>query len=120
MFLKSLELGGPEDLKSRFFLALALRYRLIYNETEEFMTHMDWFLNQAHGDQYPLNMKSIFVLLILYFEMKKFGLEIFDCESCEVIRRGPHHFPDSDPYLKVLNDQENGNFTYEGILTCLD
>jgi SAM-dependent methyltransferase len=120
MFRKSLEIAGPENIKSRFFLALSLRYRLIYNETEEFMTHVDWFMNQAQIDQYPQNMKSIFVLLMLYYETKKFGLEIFDFESSEAIRQGLHRFPGSDPYIKTLNDFESGKINNDDILNCLE
>ncbi len=120
MFRKSLEFAIPENIKSRFFLALSLRYRVIYNETEEFMSHLDWFMNQAHSDQYPQNMKSIFVVLLLCYEMKKFGLEIFDSESYEAIRRGLQRFPGSDPHLKALSDLDSGKINYDGILSCLE
>lgn len=120
MFRKSLECEDRDNIQSRFFHTLSLLYRYIYRETEEFMKHAEWFMNGAQGDQYPLNMKSIFALLLLNFEMKKFGHEIIDRESHETIVKGLQNFPGSEPYLEIIGKLKDGYLDYRLILEFLN
>lgn len=120
MFRKSLECGGQENIKSRFFLSLALLYRYVYRETEEFIKHAEWFMDNANGDQYPLNMKSIFVWLLLNFEMKKFGLEIIDGETYQTIARGLQNFPGSETCMNIIENLNKVPPDYRSIVRFLE
>ena len=115
MFRKSLECGGPKNIKARFFLTLSLLYRYVYKETEEFMKHAEWFMDHANSHQYPLNMKSIFSVLLLNVEMKKFGFEIIDGESYKDILRGFQNFPGSETYVDFLQNLKSAPPDYRSI-----
>ncbi|MCJ7833617.1 MAG: class I SAM-dependent methyltransferase [Deltaproteobacteria bacterium] len=120
MFRKSLELGGQENIKARFFLTLSLLYRYVYKETEEFMKHAEWFMDKANGDQYPLNMKSVFVSLLLNLEMKKFGFEIIDGESYKTILQGLQNFPGSETCIDIINNLKSAPPDYGSIVRFLE
>jgi SAM-dependent methyltransferase len=120
MFRRSLEVGGVENIKARFFLTLSLLYRYIYKETEEFMRQAEWFMDQAEMGSYPINMKSIFALLLLNFEMKKFGHEIMDPQSCQAIGEGIQNFPGSASYVEFLSGLTSGKNDYGSVPGLLE
>jgi SAM-dependent methyltransferase len=119
LFRKSLDYGGPYDIQARLFHALSLLYRYIYRETEEFLNQAEWFMDKAQSDRYPLNLHSIFALLVLNDELKKFGHEFIDRENYESIVCGFRSFPGSEPYLKWIDKGRGSLLDYRAILELL-
>lgn len=120
LFRKSLECGGQDNIKARFFLTLSLLYRYVYKETDEFMKHAEWFLDNAQSDQYPINMKCIFAVLLLNYETKKFGFEIIDSASWSSILQGLQDFPGSETGTALIDNLKNGPPDYRSIIRFLE
>ncbi|MEW6188005.1 MAG: class I SAM-dependent methyltransferase [Thermodesulfobacteriota bacterium] len=119
LFRKSLEWGGEKNIKARLFLILALRYRYVYQETEEFRKHLKWFRDRSQEAELPLKIKSLFALSVIILEMNQWGLGVFDSITIRNVFRELLQLPQSSHYKEIWSGIKSGTVDYKKIVSCL-
>lgn len=120
LFRKSLEKENGVSSKARFFLTLALAYRCIYGTVEEFMVHVQYFWEEAGGEDQFKKIRSIFALTLLNLEMDRLGLPFLAREIAVDLFQRLRQLPGSEPYLHALAQWGTESFDYNKIATLFD
>lgn len=103
MFRKSFMIE-EENLCKRLFYTLSLIYRFMSGETEEFFKHYNYILVSCSTGKYPDNMKSTFMILLIYCEFLFNGHELFSNNKFLELIKYITKFPNSDSYCEIIKN----------------
>jgi ubiquinone/menaquinone biosynthesis C-methylase UbiE len=89
-------------LEARGMLAMALVYRFINGEQEEFLQNVHYLIDGANGKQHPQNMLATYYLVSTCLELKRFGISLLGQGQLAERIRDLSGLPGSEPYVKNL------------------
>jgi SAM-dependent methyltransferase len=104
LFRRSCETDN-QMVEAKFFLARALIYRLIYGEKNEFIETLNFVVDCARGNQYPVNMNALYHFALIYIELKKFGIELITAEQFNEAVNCLSKFPESSGLIETIHTE---------------
>lgn len=102
MFRMSYE-NDNSNIDARFHLTRALVYRYINGEADEFLDNLSYVFDCINNEICPDRMNAIFHFLMIYYELKLFGIDLVQKCELEKLVEFLSNSPNSDSYIEIIN-----------------
>jgi len=96
----------PTLFEAAGLLTVALVYRFLNGEKDEFLEKVDSLMDELNKNAYPRNMVSAYYLILTCLELKRFGIQFVSHEELTKLKAYLSLFPASSPYRTHIDEVE--------------